>query len=145
VTSGEPMSFLPGPVPIAPEVRAAFEQPPVYHRDDDFRMAFGRANSRLCHRAGAQRVEILLGSGTLANDAVAAQLSLTGEPGVVLSNGEFGRRLIDHARRHRLSHLAAEHKWGEPLNLAGAVEAARRIGAKWLWAVASETSTGMLN
>ena len=145
VTSGEPMSFLPGPVPIAPEVRAAFEQPPVYHRDDDFRMAFGRAKSRLCHLAGAQRVEILLGSGTLANDAVAAQLSLTGEPGVVLSNGEFGRRLIDHARRHRLPHLAVESTWGEPLNLAGAVEAARRIGAKWLWAVASETSTGMLN
>jgi aspartate aminotransferase-like enzyme len=145
VTSGEPMSFLPGPVPIAPEVRAAFERPPVYHRDDDFRRAFGRAKARLCGLAGAERVEILLGSGTLANDAVAAQLSLTGEPGVVLSNGEFGRRLIDHARRHRLPHLAVESTWGQPLDLAGAVEAARRIGAKWLWAVASETSTGMLN
>ncbi|HEX5069645.1 MAG TPA: GNAT family N-acetyltransferase [Vicinamibacterales bacterium] len=145
VTSGEPMSFLPGPVPIAPEVREAFERPPVYHRDDDFRMAFGRAKERLCHLAGAERVEILLGSGTLANDAVAAQLSLTGEPGVVLSNGEFGRRLIDHARRHRLPHVAVESTWGEPLDLAGAVEAARLIGAKWIWAVASETSTGMLN
>lgn len=145
VTTGEPMSFLPGPVPIAPEVRAAFERPPVYHRDDDFRRAFQRTKVRLCGLAGASRVEILLGSGTLANDAVAAQLSLTGEPGVVLSNGEFGRRLIDHARRHRLPHAAIESPWGEPFDLAAAAAAAQRIGARWLWAVASETSTGMLN
>ena len=145
VTSGELMSFLPGPVPIAPEVRAAFEQPPVYHRDDDFRRAFDRTKARLCGLAGASRVQILLGSGTLGNDAVAAQLSLAGEPGVVLSNGEFGRRLIDHARRHRLPHIAVESAWGQPLDLKGAVAAVRRSGARWLWAVASETSTGMLN
>jgi aspartate aminotransferase-like enzyme/predicted N-acetyltransferase YhbS len=145
VTSGELMSFLPGPVPIAPEVRAAFERPPVYHRDDDFRKAFHRTKERLCRLAGAERVEILLGSGTLGNDAVAAQLSLDLEPGVVVSNGEFGRRLIDHARRHQLPHVAVESAWGEPLNLAAAAEAARRTHAKWIWAVASETSTGMLN
>lgn len=145
VTSGEPMSFLPGPVPIAPEVRAAFERPPVYHRDDDFRKAFDGAKTRLCGLAGASRVQILLGSGTLANDAVAAQLSLEGTPGVVISNGEFGRRLIDHARRHRLPHVAVESAWGQPLDLAAAAVAARRTGAKWIWAVVSETSTGMLN
>ncbi len=145
VTSGEPMSFLPGPVPIAPDVRAAFERPPAYHRDDDFRRAFERTKTRLCALAGAERVEILLGSGTLGNDAVAAQLSLAGTPGVVLSNGEFGRRLIDHARRHRLPHAAIESPWGQPLDLAAAADAARRTGARWLWAVASETSTGMLN
>jgi aspartate aminotransferase-like enzyme/GNAT superfamily N-acetyltransferase len=145
VTSGEHMSFLPGPVPIAAEVRAAFERPPVYHRDGDFRRAFDRTKARLCRLAGASRVELLLGSGTLGNDAVAAQLSLAGEPGVVLSNGEFGRRLIDHARRHRLPHVAVESTWGDALDLARAADAARRTGARWMWAVASETSTGMLN
>jgi aspartate aminotransferase-like enzyme len=145
VTSGEPMSFLPGPVPIAPEVREAFLRPPAYHRDDEFRRAFASTKTRLCRLAGARRVEVLLGSGTLANDAVAAQLSLAGTPGVVLSNGEFGRRLIDHAKRHGLPHAAVETTWGQPLDLAAAEDAARRIGARWLWAVASETSTGMLN
>jgi aspartate aminotransferase-like enzyme/predicted N-acetyltransferase YhbS len=145
VTSGEPMSFLPGPVPIAPEVKAAFERPPAYHRDHEFQRAFASTKARLRRLAGAERVEILLGSGTLANDAVAAQLSLLGTPGVVLSNGEFGRRLIDHARRHRLPHTAVEVTWGQPLDLAAAADAARRTGARWLWAVASETSTGMLN
>jgi aspartate aminotransferase-like enzyme/predicted N-acetyltransferase YhbS len=145
VTESEPVSFLPGPVPIAPEVRAAFNKPPQYHRDADFQQAFCRTKTRLCRLTRARRVEIMLGSGTLANDAVAAQLSLRGEPGVVLSNGEFGQRLIDHARRHQLTHLPIESPWGGALDLAAAGDAVRRSGAKWLWAVASETSTGMLN
>jgi aspartate aminotransferase-like enzyme/predicted N-acetyltransferase YhbS len=145
VTEGEPMSFLPGPVPLASSVRAAFAQPPVYHRDAEFQQSFARTKSRLCRLTRADRVEILVGTGTLANDAVAAQLSLLDQPGLVLSNGEFGRRLVDHARRHRLSHTAVDSPWGSPLNLCAAAEAATRTGAKWVWAVASETSTGMLN
>ena len=145
VTEAEPMSFLPGPVPIAADVRAAFSRPPQYHRDADFQDAFARIKTRLCRLAGARKVEILLGSGTLANDAVAAQLSLLGTPGVVLSNGEFGHRLVDHARRHRLQHVAVESPWGSALNLSAAATAIEKTGARWIWAVASETSTGMLN
>jgi aspartate aminotransferase-like enzyme/GNAT superfamily N-acetyltransferase len=145
VTDGEPMSFLPGPVPLAPSVREAFARPPVYHRDAEFQQAFTRTKTRLCRLTSADRAEILVGTGTLANDAVAAQLSLQNTPGVVLSNGEFGRRLIDHARRHRLPHVAVESPWGSSLDLVAAAEAVRRTGAKWVWAVASETSTGMWN
>lgn len=145
VTEAEPMSFLPGPVPLAPAVREAFAKPPVYHRDAEFQHAFGRTRERLCRLTHARSVEVLVGTGTLANDAVAGQLSLLNTPGVVLSNGEFGRRLIDHARRHRLPHVAVESAWGSPLNLAAASDAVRRTGAAWMWAVASETSTGMWN
>ena len=145
VTDAEPMSFLPGPVPLAPAVREAFVKPPVYHRDAEFQLSFGRTKSRLCRLTSADRVEILVGTGTLANDAVAAQLSLLESPGVILSNGEFGRRLIDHARRHRLPHVGVESAWGSPLDLDAAAGAVRQTGATWLWAVASETSTGMLN
>ena len=38
----------------------------------------------------------------MANDAIAGQLSLISGTGLVLSNGEFGNRLIDHATRFRL-------------------------------------------
>lgn len=145
VSSTEPMSFLPGPVPIAASVRAAFNAPPAYHRGDAFHDTLGRVKRRLCALAGAPRVEVLLGSGTLANDVIAAQLSLFDEPGIVMSNGEFGRRLIDHAARMRIPHAAVETAWGQPLDLAAAAVTARRIGATWLWAVLSETSTGMLN
>jgi aspartate aminotransferase-like enzyme len=145
VTEAEPMSFLPGPVPLSAAVRDAFARPPVYHRDSEFQQAFARTRQRLCRLTNADRVEILVGTGTLANDAVAGQLSLLRWPGVVLSNGEFGHRLIDHARRHGLPFEPVESPWGRPLDLASARHAVRATGAKWIWAVASETSTGMMN
>jgi aspartate aminotransferase-like enzyme/GNAT superfamily N-acetyltransferase len=141
----EAVSFLPGPVTLAPEVRAAFERLPVSHRNGEFREEFDRTKARLCRLVGAPHVEILLGSGTLANDVVAAQLSLQDGPGVVVSNGEFGERLIDHARRMRLPYTAVAFGWGERFDGGRITEAVEAARADWLWAVASETSTGMLN
>jgi len=141
----EPVSFLPGPVAIAPDVRAAFARAPVSHRDDAFLDVFRRATDRLCVLAGAAHAQILLGSGTLANDVIGGQIALLDAPGVVVSNGEFGERLIDHARRLRLAFTPVEHGWGDPYDWAGLDAAVTRTGARWLWAVVGETSTGMLN
>jgi aspartate aminotransferase-like enzyme len=87
-----------------------------------------------------------LGSGTLANDAVGAQLSLEKKPGLILSNGEFGERLIDQARRFGLTFDTLKFRWGESFNLT-AVEQflSRSSSVGWLWCVHSETSTGLLN
>src|SRR5580658_3697630 len=141
-----PASFLPGPVAIHPLVRRAFERPPESHRMDQFIGEFQKIRQRLCQLVSARNVQILLGSGTLANDTVAAQLSLEKKPGLILSNGEFGERLIDHARRFGLMFDTLRFRWGEPFNLA-AVEQflARSSSVGWLWCVHSETSTGMLN
>jgi aspartate aminotransferase-like enzyme/GNAT superfamily N-acetyltransferase len=143
--SQDPVAFLPGPVPLAAEVKAAFERTPISHRSAAFRELFDRARTALLRLAGARRVQLLVGSGTLANDVVAAQLSLVEAPGVVVSNGEFGDRLIDHARRHRLAYDAVRFAWGERIDSARVDQAVTRTGARWLWAVLSETSTGMLN
>jgi aspartate aminotransferase-like enzyme/predicted N-acetyltransferase YhbS len=143
--AGEPASFLPGPVPLAADVRAAFQRAPAYHRDPRFREEFSRTRARLSALVGAPNVQILLGSGTLANDTVAGQISLLDAPGIVVSNGEFGERLIDQAQRMGLAHRALSFKWGEPLDHRKISRAAEASRAKWLWAVACETSTGMLN
>ena len=141
----ETLNFLPGPVMLSQDVRQAFERAPVSHRNEQFKMEFRRIKSRLCELAGSSRVEILLGSGTLANDVVGAQISLLEAPGLVLSNGEFGERLIDQATRFRLPHEALSLEWGEAFDYDAIDAAVARTGAKWIWAVASETSTGMLN
>ena len=143
--AGEPVSFLPGPVPLSRDVRAAFERPPVSHRNSQFKEEFARTKSGLCRLANAADVQILLGTGTLANDVVAAQLTLLDAPGVVLSNGEFGERLIDHARRMQLDYAAVEFDWGRTFDVRKVERAVERTRARWLWTVASETSTGMLN
>jgi aspartate aminotransferase-like enzyme len=100
----------------------------------------------LCRRTGAPRVEILLGSGTLANEAVAAQLSLLPGRGIVLVNGEFGARLAGQAARWRLLFREIAAGWGEPLplgELRRALDESPEI--RWVWAVHCETSTGVLN
>src|SRR5213595_2233925 len=141
-----PLSFLPGPVSIRPEIRAALDQLPVSHRCDNFKEEFAFIKTLLCQLVRAQRVEILLGSGTLANDVIAAQLSLLAAPGLILNNGEFGSRLVDHARRFGLSFQAIEIEWGGGVDRDQVRQMLdRHRDARWLWAVACETSTGILN
>src|SRR5204862_935579 len=65
-------SYLPGPVDVHEEVRKAFEKGPVSHRSNAFTSDFRSTQRLLCDLAQASQVEILLGSGSLANDAVGA-------------------------------------------------------------------------
>lgn len=143
---GAPINFLPGPVALHPSVLRAFSQSPVSHRSKAFLAEFQRVQQRLCELVRTSNVEILLGSGTLANDAIAGQLSLLHKPGLILTNGEFGDRLVDQARRFNLcfEHLAKE--WGESFTreeIHGQIE--RHPATAWIWTVHCETSTGVLN
>jgi aspartate aminotransferase-like enzyme len=141
-----PVSFLPGPVSIPQHVRKAFERFPESHRADFFIADFQKTRGRLCQLVRSSHVQILLGSGTLANDAVAAQLTLEKKPGVILSNGEFGDRLVDHAKRFGLTFDTLKFPWGEAFDLDVIQQfLARSPAIGWLWCVHSETSTGMLN
>lgn len=140
-----PLNFLPGPVGIHRTVHEAFCQPAVSHRSEVFLEDFRILRRRLCELAGAQQVQLLLGSGTLANDAVAAQLSLSRERGLVLANGEFGERLAEQARRFGLEHRVLVSGWGQPLPYDQARRALSAGRFRWIWAVHCETSTGVLN
>jgi aspartate aminotransferase-like enzyme len=133
-------------VSIHEEVQAALSKPPVSHRSEAFLSEFKFTKELLCQLAGASQVEILLGSGTLANDVIAGQLSLVRRQGLILSNGEFGDRLIDHATRMDLTFETYGIEWGKPFDLE-AVERLIERSPKldWLWAVHCETSTGVMN
>jgi Serine-pyruvate aminotransferase/archaeal aspartate aminotransferase len=140
------VNFLPGPVAVRREVRRAFEQAPESHRSDAFMKDFGFTTQVLSDLVKAKNVQLLLGSGTLANDAIAAQLSLESAPGLIIANGEFGHRLIDQARRFQLKFRTIEFDWGKPFDFGAirkALESSPRPG--WLWCVHCETSTSVLN
>ena len=140
------VNFLPGPVAVRREVRRAFEQAPESHRADSFKQEFQATKQRLCDLTSATNVELLLGSGTLANDVLGAQLSLLSGSGLVLNNGEFGARLIDHARRFKLHFEAVEFDWGQPFDLELVRKKLSHVPSPaWLWCVHCETSTGVLN
>lgn len=141
-----PINLLPGPVPIHPTVREAFAAPPVSHRSETFERDLHDLSRRLARWVGAGEASLLLGSGTLANDAVAAQLSRRDDRGLILVNGEFGERLVDHGRRMGLDFSCLERAWGEtfePADVEAALDGGPKIG--WLWTVHCETSTGVLH
>ncbi len=144
--NNEPVNLLPGPVSVGGGVKRALGEPPVSHRSEDFIADFQSVKERLGELTNSKNVEILMGSGSLANDAVAAQLSLGEGKGLILSNGEFGERLIDHASRAGLDFELIRLAWGECFD-PGQIENTlnQNPDIKWMWAVHSETSTGVLN
>lgn len=144
--TAEPANFLPGPVPVSSAVREAFAQRPESHRSRHFVAHFRETRTKLARMVQTKQAAILLGSGTLANDVVAQQLRSLDAPGVVLSQGEFGERLTDHARRAGLQFHTLTTGWGESFEL-GQLRwfHDQHPDARWLWMVHGETSTSVLN
>jgi aspartate aminotransferase-like enzyme/GNAT superfamily N-acetyltransferase len=140
-----PVSFLPGPVETSPAVVEAFRAPSISHRSREFVRMMDQTRSLLSRLTGARFTAVLVGTGTLANDVVAAHLRLIAGSGVVLTNGEFGDRLADHAERMQLSFETVHQPWGSRFEPSG-VEALldRRPDVAWLWITHCETSTGRL-
>lgn len=144
------VNFLPGPVKLREEVCRAFAQPPLSHRSGQFLEDMAKIKGKLAELVNAQHVQVLLGSGTLANDVVAAYLSLNmgKKRGMVLSNGEFGDRLLDQASRAGLNYEEYRVPWGNAFNYEDLEKRLRRkIGESidWIWGAHLETSTGVLN
>ena len=143
-TAAAPLSLLPGPVPLLPGVGAALARPPQAHRWPDALARLERVRALLRARTGARHVAVLTGSGTTANDVVAAQLSLRRGPGIVLAAGEFGERLVDAARRMRLDVRVLRAPEGSAVGPGQLAAALREEPADWVWTVHCETSTGVL-
>lgn len=139
-------NFLPGPVSPSAEVRAAFAGTAVSHRGQQFLTRMAEVRHALCRMTDASDVQVILGSGTLANEIVAGQLAQLDATGLVLSNGEFGERLAANARRAGLRFDWLRLPWGQPMDIAQVERFAERlVRGSWIWFVHHETSTGILN
>jgi aspartate aminotransferase-like enzyme len=140
------INCLPGPVLPSDGVISASGSEPESHRSENFVERFNEVREKLCHLTSARKVSIMTGSGTLANDIIASQLSSLKGEGLILVNGEFGSRLVDHASRAGLAY--------EILNTPGGTSFKRnelenqiheQSAYSWLWCVHCETSTGVIN
>ena len=139
-------NYLPGPVSIAEGVMEANSAEPNSHRSQLFMDHFNELRRTLCERVNAPRVQIMMGSGTLANDVVAAQLSVLAGRGLVLVNGEFGKRLQDQAVRAGLDFDVIQVNEGKTFSHQILQERiSREDKLAWIWTVHCETSTGVLN
>jgi aspartate aminotransferase-like enzyme/predicted N-acetyltransferase YhbS len=144
----EPVCLLPGPVATGTAVWAAFKQSPLYHRGPEFLALFDQVRRMLSGLVGGRDVALLNGSGTLANETVAATLAADpqGGHGVLLVNGEFGQRLARQATRFGLRPRLLTWRWGQPWNLDEVAAAlSDEPPGSWVWGVHLESSTGVLN
>ena len=141
----ESLSFLPGPVKLHPQTLTDLAAFPLSHRCEEFKQIFHDTCSMLSEITNAKHVALMMGSGTLANEMIAAQLSTIYGKGVILSNGEFGERLVDQATRLNLSFKHFSYTWGSDFNYPEIEEYILSNKPAWLWFVHLETSTGILN
>ncbi len=139
-------NFLPGPVDLGKQVMAVCSERPCSHRADAFVKDFRRVRQQLCELSQAQQVEILMGSGTLANDAVAGQLALLCSTGLILVSGEFGRRLVRNANGAKLFFHTLEIPEGQAFRKEDLEKMLKNHPeVEWVWGTHCETSTGVLN
>lgn len=139
-------NFLPGPVDFSKQVQEVYNEKPCSHRGDAFVKDFQKVRSSLCKLTGAEHVQVLMGPGTLANDAVAGQLSLLCKTGLILVSGEFGRRLVKNANGAKLFFHTLEIPEGEAFERSDIEKILNKHSdIEWVWGTHCETSTGVLN
>jgi aspartate aminotransferase-like enzyme len=139
-------NFLPGPVDLSRQVQEVYNKKPCSHRGQTFGKDFQKVRELLCGLVNTHQVEIMMGAGTLANDAVAGQLSLLGRPGLILVSGEFGRRLVKNANGAKLFFQTLEIPEGQAFQrLEIERELKKNPSIEWIWGTHCETSTGVLN
>ncbi|WP_335871538.1 aminotransferase class V-fold PLP-dependent enzyme [Bacillus sp. 2205SS5-2] len=138
-------TFLPGPVSVHSTVKEAFSSSPLSHRNGSFIQEMKELQDGLCELTNANHAQVMVGTGTFSNDVVAAQLKDIRGEGLILANGEFGYRLIDHALRMDLNFQTIEKEWEQSISLDEVDRLLQRNSQiKWIWTVHCETSTGYL-
>jgi aspartate aminotransferase-like enzyme len=139
-------NFLPGPVDFARQVQEVYKDKPCSHRSDRFMKDFQTVRKLLCDLSQAKQVQVLMGPGTLANDAVAGQISLLCSTGLILVGGEFGRRLAKNANGAKLFFHTLEIPEGQTFQRSEIEKVLNdHPEIKWIWGTHCETSTGVLN
>lgn len=138
-------SFYPGPLLLTDDIKTALTKEPVSHRSYGFSITLDRVKNMLLSMSKSAYVHLLNGSGTLANEAMIAQLKSLPGKGLILSNGAFGERLVNQATRWGLDFDGLSYEWGQPFDEIQISEMLSELDYEWLLMAHGETSTGMLN
>jgi aspartate aminotransferase-like enzyme len=137
--------FTPGPTPVPPEVLAVLGEPVIHHRSPDFRPVYEQCLARLREVCRTKEDVLLFGaSGTGAFESAVANLVSPGEPHLVVSAGSFGERWVALTTAYGADVDHLRYGWGETPDPDDVRARLRERGAKAVWVVQSETSTGVV-
>jgi len=136
----------PGPSDVYPEVLAAMARPTIGHLDPAFVEFMDELNELLRYAFQTKNAVTLPISapGSAGMECAFVNLLEPGDKVVIASNGVFGGRMLENARRCGAIPVAVEFEWGTPVD-PGKVEVALKANpdAVALAFVHSETSTGV--
>ncbi|HSF62358.1 MAG TPA: alanine--glyoxylate aminotransferase family protein [Gaiellaceae bacterium] len=138
--------MAPGPTPVPPEVLAAGAQPVLHHRGPDFRALMLRTLERL-QDVCRTRNDVLLftASGSAAFESAVVNLHSPGERVLAVMAGEFGERWAALARAYGLDVHELRYAWGETPRVEDVRVRLEETGARTVFLVHSETSTGVIS
>lgn len=135
--------FYPGPVGLA----SPFVHSTLSHRSEKFQQEFQEMKQRLLELAETNVVIALVGTGTLANDAMLGQLKseFVNEKGLVLINGEFGHRMKKQAEQWGLQIDTLDFGYGHPFDYKQIEQSLQTMEYSYVLFVHGETSNSTLN
>ncbi len=140
-----PINLTTGPVALPSQVKSALAEQPVSHRSPEFEKIFRESTEFLSNHFHAREVYFLTGSGTLANETMLCQIRMLNKKGLILSNGEFGNRLIKQAEIYNLDFDRHIKLWGKEFNDSEIEKIIVENRPGWILFCHCETSTGILN
>ncbi|HEY7731911.1 MAG TPA: alanine--glyoxylate aminotransferase family protein [Gaiellaceae bacterium] len=137
--------LTPGPTPVPSEVLAAAAEHVIHHRGPDFKELFGRVLGRLreVYRTGND-VLVWTASGTGAFESAVVNLLSPGERVLAVSAGNFGERWAQLATAYGCDVQQLAYEWAQAPQPADLERRLAETGAKVVFLVHSETSTGVV-
>lgn len=141
--------FCPGPVNIASNVKKATIANEIGHREPEFTTLLRNVNRKLLEVFEVRtkklyRPVLITGSGTAANESILAS-AIGNRSILIISNGEFGERLIKISQLHNKKTKSIKFAWAEQINLEKIEKFIEKNKIDVLMMVHHETSSGMLN
>src|SRR5271165_2573396 len=147
--STKQLLFIPGPVPVAPEVLAAMALPMINHRGVEFAELLGSISKRMAKIFGTSGEVLINGSsGSGGLEAAVANAFSPGDKVLGCPIGVFGNRIADIARTFGADVEILETTWGQALDpaaLAARLAADIKHQNKGKLLTHKETSTGVQN
>jgi alanine-glyoxylate transaminase / serine-glyoxylate transaminase / serine-pyruvate transaminase len=139
--------FGPGPSMVSPRVYEAMSQNVVGHLDPFFFEIAGEIRELLgyAYSTANQFNLAVSGTGSAGMEAAVANFTEPGSKFALLTNGFFGDRIGEMARRQGATVVKLAKEWGEPYDPQEAREFIRRERPQVVGLVQAETSTGMYN
>lgn len=140
--------LTPGPVAVQPLIIEAMTKPLIFHRYGEFQSLFSTVNTqlhRLFNSTADHKCFVFTGSGTLANEIILSSVFSTEDRVVVVSNGDFGERLMKILELHGIQTLCFKLEYFQEVDAQEVLNFAVSNNASAVALVGLETSTGMSN